>query len=115
MALCWNYRGLRNPRSVGVLCNLVRHWDSKVIFLMKTKKNIARIKKVKLKLGIVNGFYVQRQGKGGGLAMFWRKEVNLEIKSYLRHHINAMVTEEGSGFKWSLIGFYGHLETHRRK
>ena len=53
------------------------------------KKKIASMKKVKLKLGYVNGFYVQRQGRGGGLAMFWRKEVNLEIKSYSKYHIES--------------------------
>lgn len=73
------------------------------------------MKNIKLKLGYVNGFYIQRQGKGGGLVMFWRKEVNLEIRSFSRHHINAMVIEEVFGFKWRLMGFCGHLETHRRK
>ena len=47
--------------------------------------------------------------------MFWRREVDLEIKSFLRHHIDVVVTEEGTGFKWRIIGFYGHPETHRRK
>ena len=86
-----------------------------MIFLIETKKKIVGMKKVKLKLGFVYGFYVQRQGKGGGLAMFWRKEVNLEIKSFSRHHIDAVVMEEGSGFKWRLTSFYGHQETHWRK
>ena len=73
------------------------------------------MKKVKLKLGYVNGFYVQRQGRGGGLAMFWRKEVNLEIKSYSKYHIDAVIIEEASSFKRRLMGFYGHPKTHRRK
>ena len=47
--------------------------------------------------------------------MLWRKEVNLEIKSFSRHHIDAVVTEEASGFKWSLTSFYGHPKTHQRK
>ena len=70
-----------------------------MIFLMEVKKKIVGMKKVKLKLGFVNGFYVQRQGKGGGLAIFWRKEVNLEMKSYSRHHIDAVVTEERIWFQ----------------
>ena len=86
-----------------------------MIFLIGTKKKIVGMKKVNLKLGFVYGFYVQRQGKGGGLAMFWRKEVNLEIKSFSRHHIDAVVTEEGFGFKWRLTSFYGHPKTHWRK
>ena len=76
---------------------------------------IARLKRVKIKIDYANGFYVQKEGKGGGLALFWRKEVDLEIKSYSQHHIDVVVTEARSGFKWRLTGFYGHPETHRRK
>ena len=39
----------------------------------------------------------------------------MEIKSYSQHHIDVVVTEASSGFKWRLTGFYGHPETHRRK
>ena len=70
-----------------------------MVFLLETKMMIAEMKKLKMKLGFVNGLYVQRQGRGGGLAMYWRKKVNLEIKSYSRYHIDAVVVEEGSGFK----------------
>ena len=115
MALGWNYRGLGNSRSVGMLRSLVRRWDPEVVFLSETKMTIAGMKKLKMKLGSVNGLYVQRKGRGGGLAMYWKKEVNLEIKSYSRQHINAVVVEEESGFKWRLTGFYGHPETHQRK
>ena len=47
--------------------------------------------------------------------MLWRKEVNLEIRSFLRHHIDAVVTKEVSGFKWRLTSIYGHPKTHQRK
>lgn len=73
------------------------------------------MKKEKVKIDFVNGFYVQQKGKGGGLAMFWRKEINLEIKSDSKHHIDAVITEEATSFKWRITGFYGHPETHRRK
>ena len=86
-----------------------------MIFLSETKMKIAGMKKLKLKLGFVNGLYVQRQGKGGGLALFWKREFNLEIKSYSKFHIDAIVIEEVSGFIWRLTGFYGHPETHRRR
>lgn len=86
-----------------------------VVFLSETKRNIAGMKKVKGKIGYVNGFYVQQKGKEGGLAVFWRKEVNLEIKSYSRHHIDAVIVEEEIGFKWRITGFYGHPKTPCRK
>ena len=114
-ALCWNCRGFGTPPAVGALRNLVQCWDPDVIFLSETKKKIVGMKKIKLKLGFVNGLYVQTQGKGGGLALFWKREFNLEIKSYSKFHIDAIVTEEGSGFSWRLTSFYSHPETHRRR
>ena len=82
--LGWNYRGIGNPRTVGALREYVRWWDPKVVFLSETKMKINRMKRVKEKINFANGFYVQREGKSGGLAMFWRKEMNLEIKSLER-------------------------------
>lgn len=111
----WNCWGIGNPRIVNALREYVRRLDPKIVFLLKTKMKNARLKRVKVKIDYANDFYVQREGKGGGLALFWRKEVDLEIKSYSRHHKDAVVTEAGSSFRWRLIGFYGHLETYRRK
>ena len=113
--LGWNCREIGNPRTVGALREYVRRWDPKVVFLSETKMKINRMKRVKEKINFANGFHVQREGKGGGLAMFWRKEMNLEIKSFSQHHIDAVVTEEGTGFMWRITGFYGHSETHHRK
>ena len=83
-----------------------------VVFLTETKKKNAGMTKVRMKIGFENGFYVKKEGKGGGLAMLWRREVNLEIKSYSMHHIDAVITGEGARFQWRITGFYGHPETH---
>ena len=66
IALCWNCRGLGTPRSVGALCELVQRWDPMVVFLMETKKKNAGMTKVRMKIGFENGFYVKKEGKGGG-------------------------------------------------
>ena len=115
IALCWNCQGLGTHQSIKALRECVQRWDPKVVFLSETKKKIAGMKRVKVKLDFLNGFYVQREGKGRGLAMFWRKEINLEIKSYSKHHIDVVITEEATSFKWRITRFYGHPETHRRK
>ena len=114
IALCWNCRGLGTPRSVGALRELVQRWDPMVVFLTETKKKNAGMTKVRMKIGFENGFYVKKEGKGGGLAILWRREVNLEIKSYSIHQIDAMIIEEGAGFQWRLTGLYGHPETLRQ-
>ena len=67
------------------------------------------------KINFVNGLIVPRKGRGVGLAMLWKREVDLEIKGYSRSYIDAIISEQVSGFKWRITGFYGNLETHRRQ
>lgn len=97
--------------SVAWICAAVRSQSC----LLIEDGNENRMKRVKEKIGFANGFYVQREGKGGELAMFWGKEMNLEIKSFSRHHIDVVLIEEGTSFMWRITGFCGHLETHWRK
>ena len=52
---------------------------------------------------------------GGGLALLWRREIDLEILGYSRSFIDAIVTEHDSDFRWRITGFYGNPESHRRK
>ena len=86
-----------------------------VVFLTETKKKNAGMTKVRMKIGFENGFYVKNEGKGCGLAMLWRREVNLESRSYSMHHIDVVITGEGARFQWRLTSLYGHPETHRHK
>ena len=67
---------------MNALQEFVRCVDLKIIFLSKMKMKIARLKRVTVKIDYANGFYVQKEGKGGGLVLFWREEVDVEIKSY---------------------------------
>lgn len=46
--------------------------------------------------------------------MIWTKDTLLDIMAYNPHHIDAIVTEPGSGFRWRVTNFYGHLDTHQR-
>ena len=45
----------------------------------------------------------------------WTRETNVEIKSFGRHHIDAIITEANSNFKWRITGFYGHPQAHLRQ
>ena len=70
--------------------------------------------KVMEKIKFVNGLVVPSEGRSGGLAMLWKREVQLEIMGYSRNHIDAIVTEQVSGYRWRITGFYGHPKTHKR-
>ena len=57
----------------------------------KIKKNA--MEKIMEKINFVNGLIVPRKGRGGGLAMLWKREVTLEIMGYSRNHIDAIISE----------------------
>lgn len=88
-ALCWNCRGIGNPRTVYTLRDYVQRWTPYLVFLVETKVKHKRMEKIKFSLGFSNGLIVPSRGRSGGLALFWSTDVNLEIKSYSQYHIDA--------------------------
>ena len=113
--LGWNCQGLGNPRSVQVLHNLVRQWAPKIVFLSETKLKTRCMERIRDWIGFANGLFIPSCGRSGGLTLLWTRETNLEIKSFGNHHIDAIVTETNSYFKWRITGFYGHSQTHLRQ
>lgn len=76
---------------------------------MKAKQ----VSAVSRKFNFENCFGVDSNGMGGGLALFWNADVNVEIKSFSPHHIDAVVHNE-SGKVWRCTGVYGHPETNQK-
>ena len=72
------------------------------------------MERIKNIIRMANGLIIPYIGQSGGLALLWAREVDLEIKSFSKNHIDATITEHSNNFKWRLTGFYGHPETHRR-
>ncbi|XP_042939597.1 uncharacterized protein LOC122274643 [Carya illinoinensis] len=70
----------------------------------------SKLERLKRGLGMEGCFVVDLVGKKGGLALYWKNNEEVEIKSYSTWHINAEVSEEGQGTKWLFTGFYGHPE-----
>ena len=81
---------------------------------METKAKNKRMERIKSRIGMANGLFVPCVSRKGGLAMLWARDVDLEIKSYSLNHIDAVINDTESSYKWRLTGFYGHPETHRR-
>ena len=98
-----------------MLGELVQRWNPKIIFLSKTKIKMKATEKIMEKINFVNGLNVPSKGKGGGLAMLWKREVALEIMGNSRNHIDAIISKQDLGFKWRMTGFYGNSKTYRRQ
>ena len=63
---------------------------------------------VRSRVGFSNGFYVDCMNRRGGLALLWKAEVDLSIKSFSEGHIDSVVKQEEGGLIWRFTGFYGN-------
>jgi hypothetical protein len=94
---------------------LVKEKKPKLVFVMETKLSARRMENIRIRIGYNNMFVVDSIGRSGGLALFWNKEVDVEIKNYSQRHINAEVCSEPNGQAWKFTGFYGNPEPGKRK
>lgn len=107
----WNYRGFGNGPAVKGLLDLQKQVDLDILFLSETKLDGRKMEKFKWILGMSNMVLKDCDGKSGGLAMLWKKEINLELHNYSRYHIDAIVTEK-DGFNGDSQGY---IVNQRRK
>lgn len=56
---------------------------------------------------------VPRDGRGGGLAFFWKPSINLRVEDSGKYYIDAIINKNTEN-AWPLIGFYGEPETARK-
>ena len=56
---------------------------------------------------------VPREGRGGGLALFWKSSINLTVVGSSKYYIHSVINKDSYN-EWRLTGFYGELETTRR-
>ena len=113
--LSWNCQGLGNPQAVRDLHHLVKDKKPTVVFLMETKIFNKNCDFLRIKLGYDHMFVVDSVGRSGGLILLWNSYVDVVIQNYSHRHINAIVTNGGTGIKWKFTGFYGHPDTAKRK
>ena len=58
---------------------MVKEKKPMVVFLMETKIQASLVDKIKVQLGFGSVFMVDNVGRSGGLALFWHKNVEVEI------------------------------------
>ena len=83
-----------------------------VVFLAKTLANEARLEYVKDWIRFDKKFVVQRINKGGGLVVYWKNDILVDVVSSSLNHID-MVINKNSEAAWRFIGFYSEPETHK--
>lgn len=98
--------GLGNGPAVRGLLDIQKKEDPDILFQSETKLDGKRMENFKWRLGMGNMFARDCDGKSGGLALFWKKEVQIEQHNFSRYHIDVEVVEK-DGFRWRFTGIYG--------
>ena len=78
-ALDWNCRGASRSPTIRAIKELICESCPDLVFLSETKLKSAGIDKIKAKLNLFDSYCVDAIGKAGGLALFWRMGVDLEV------------------------------------
>jgi exonuclease III len=105
---------LGNGPAIRSLLEFQKKEDPDVLFLSETKLDEKRLQWFKWKLGLVNMVAKDCDGQSGGLALFWRSDVNLTAGLKSRYHIDATIIQP-DGFKWRFTGIYGDPKTEKRE
>ena len=110
-AVRWNGRGLGNQPAVQGLQDLQKEEHPDVLFLSETKLDRKGMERLKVTLNMPNMECRDCEGRSGGLAIFWKKDVNLVVRPVMsRYHIDVEITGD-DGFVWRLTGMYGESKS----
>ena len=85
-----------------------------MVFLMETKVEKYVLERLGRKIQYPNLFVVPRVNIGGGLALFWKRDFDVDVQSFSVNHIDA-ITNHGVDDAWRFTGFYGEPETANRE
>ena len=83
------------------------------MFLSETLTDEARLEIVQRNINFKHWWVVPREGRGGGLVLYWKSLINLTVEASGKYYIDAII-DKNTKNAWQLIGFYGEPETARR-
>ena len=94
--IVWNCRGLGNQLTVQELVDLVQAKGPAVVFLAETLAYEARLDYVKDRIRFDKKFFVQIENRGGGLVLYWKNDIEVEVESSLLSHIDTVINKNSS-------------------
>jgi hypothetical protein len=101
-----NCRGLVGAPAVRALLNLQKQKGADVLFLSEIHLDDWPAECLRRKLQIDHKFVVRSEGRSGGLILFWKKEVGVELRFKCKNYIDVTI---GRGLEniWRLTGDEG--------
>ena len=91
--IVWNCRGLGNQLVVQELADVLQAKAHVVVFLAETLADEARLDYVKDWIRFDKKFFVQRINKGGGLVVYWKNDILVDVVSSSLNHIDMVINK----------------------
>ncbi|XP_057444526.1 uncharacterized protein LOC130736754 [Lotus japonicus] len=117
--LSWNCRGLGNLPTERALIKLIHSKVPDVVFVSETRLYAAEAQRRRRLGGMSNVFPVGCAGngksRGGGLCMWWRHDLELEIINSSLNHIMCTILHPDTQLPMTLIGVYGFPDNRRKR
>jgi exonuclease III len=111
--VAWNCRGVGSPSAIPDLKYLVRHFNPDILFLSETLAHRNKIEELRYLLGYDSCVRVDRTGRGGGLALFWRNSFNCQLIDFYNNYITVEIIDTVLG-AWRITSCYGYPNGGRR-
>jgi hypothetical protein len=96
------------------LTDLVKAEDLEIPFLSETKMTEKEMDWFCWKLNLKNMLVVDNIKRSGGLALFWRNGVDVQLRWKGRYHIDVEVVED-NGSRWRFTRIYGESKTREKE
>ncbi|CAA0406188.1 unnamed protein product [Arabidopsis thaliana] len=110
--LSWNCQGLRNPWTIRYLREMKKEHFPDILFLMETMNSDQFVMKIFNWLGYDYFHTIEQEGKSGGLAIFWKKHLELEFGYEDKNLLDVKVSQGAKS--WFVSCVYGHPVTSSR-
>ncbi|KAL9148724.1 hypothetical protein ABFS82_12G060900 [Erythranthe guttata] len=112
--LFWKCQGLGGPLTIHEIGAMLQKFHPSLVFISETKSTPRFVNILKGRWNY-DGICVNREGLFGGLALLWKKDMNVTLLSFSKNHIDMVVENSEKEVKWRCTGFYGFLETQWRR
>ena len=95
----WNCRGVGDPRTVQELERLVHNHRPQLVFLSETRQRKDVVEGLRWRLGLKHVVSFKEEGKGGGLALFWHEDLEVELFKINSRIIDVIIHDIKKGIK----------------
>ncbi|KAH7841573.1 hypothetical protein Vadar_031697 [Vaccinium darrowii] len=104
--MAWNSQGLGGALTANQLKELCQLHSPQLIFLSETKNQLCRIDFIRRFVGMDFCLVVDPIGIAGGLAVLWKRSINVCLIRSCSFFIEVEIKDDESGYAWRLINLY---------